>query len=162
MKRKVLKWIFIGLAILINGFIIFNALLSAEGSASVSSPVVEIVSQVINYVSPGAVDANDPEFSNIVRKLIGHFLLTGVDGIVTSLAFYYSFDRNIMWKGLVCSLSVGVFISVGSELCQLLASGRSCEIQDMLIDFGGYLIATIITYGIVQLKKTLKGFKNEK
>ena len=147
---NILKIIFIILALAINFYILAQALLPSEQSTASASPVVETAADVVNTFQPETIDkSNIPGwFTTLIRKLFGHFGLFAVSGIITSLAVYFSlkFHERFFhhYHMGVLSLIIGLVMAFGSELCQLIPSGRSCEIRDVLIDFSGYLMGFLL------------------
>lgn len=166
-SKKYLIWtiIVILLAVAINGYIIMHSCLDAVKSSEASSTVVEISEDVVNTIKPGTVTVdNYDSFSNIIRKLFGHFGLFVVSGLLSSLAFYLCLNPLYKFKKLfiiIISLAFGLLIGGLTEIIQLNVPGRSGEITDVLIDFSGYLIGSAIIAIIILIIYKNKQKKKE-
>ena len=151
-KGSKLYWfitiIVIILAIAINGYIIMHSCLDAAESTKASQGVVEVAEDVVNTVRPETITPeNHDSFASFIRKAFGHFGLFVVSGLLTPLAIYLSlspFSWAKHYINVVFSLAVGLFMGILTESIQLSVPGRSGEIKDVLIDFSGYLLGTLI------------------
>ena len=136
------------LAIAINGYIIMHSCLDAAESTKASQGVVEVAEDVVNTVRPETITPeNHDSFASFIRKAIGHFGLFVVSGLLTPLALYLSlspFSWAKHYINVMFSLAVGLFMGILTESIQLSVPGRSGEIKDVLIDFSGYLLGTLI------------------
>ena len=151
-KGSKLYWfitiIVIILAVAINGYIIMHSCLDAIESTKASTGVVEVAEDVVNTVRPETITPeNHDSFASFIRKAFGHFGLFAVSGILTSLALYlalspFSWCKHYM--NTMFSLVIGLFMGILTEIIQLSVPGRSGEITDVLIDFSGYLLGTLI------------------
>ena len=145
--------IFLVLAIAINVFIIVEAAMSGDKSASQSGWVSELIAKIFN-ITP------DENYHHLIRKLVGHFGLYVVDGVLTTLAEYYVLRYREQYKErsfLVIFLSSGVVLASISEFIQLLAMNRGPAFTDILINFSGYFLGG----GIVFLIAFLLGKKKD-
>lgn len=157
-KYTVLKYIFLGLTILVNLFILVNGFIDGIHSAQTAGSVSHIIETGINTISPGTItDLNRDEFRFLIRKIIGHFCLFGLSGIITTIT-YILFLNNHKLKtalfSLLFSSVTGFIVSLISELAQLAAEGRYFSMKDVWIDFLGYFLGIIIVfvvYGIAKL-----------
>ena len=141
-KYKIPMIIFLVLAIAINAFIIVEAAMSGEDSGNQSGWLANIIAKIFN-ITP------DENFHHLVRKLIGHFSLYVVDGVITSLAEYYLIKYREMYKYrliIIIYLGSGVFLASFSEFVQLLALNRGFAVTDMLINFSGYFLGALIIF----------------
>jgi len=128
--------IFITLAIGINVFIIVEAGMSGSDSSAQSSWVADVIAKMFN-ITP------DENFHHIVRKLVGHFSLYVVNGVLTTLAVYYSLRYKNKYKinlFLIIYLALGILLASVSEFVQLLALNRGFAGTDMLINFSGFFV----------------------
>lgn len=136
------------LAVAINGYIIMHSCLDAVESTKASSVVVDAAEEVVNTVKPNTVTPeNYDSFASFIRKAFGHFGLFVISGLLSSLAFYLSFSIFKWAKQYfiaMIGLSFGLIMGATTELIQLNVPGRSGEITDVLIDFSGYLLGTLI------------------
>jgi VanZ family protein len=86
--------------------------------------------------------------NTLVRKLIGHFALFFVDGVFAYLtldAFIDSLKRHII---VAVASIIMVVLAIGSELAQLVASGRAAMVGDVILDSAGAIIGITIIYWI--------------
>jgi len=151
-KGSKLYWfitiIVIILAIAINGYIIMHSCLDAAESTKASSSVVEVAEDVVNTVRPETITPeNHDSFASFIRKAFGHFGLFAVSGLLTSLALYLSlspFSWSKHYINVMFSLVVGLFMGIITEMIQLTVPGRSGQVTDVIIDFSGYLLGTLI------------------
>ena len=157
MDKKIIvwKWIFFGLMLLVNGFIIYQSCLPAVSSQSWSDAVVDMIKTITN----GSIDSSTPitpslSWGKFIRKMIGHFSLFGLDGVVTYLYFYF-LDKhksfNNRYIHIIISIAIGVLLAVVTESLQLIIPGRYGDIIDILIDVGGYLLGVAVSFFIVFL-----------
>lgn len=110
-------------------------------SSDGSSFIYDIIVNVINPPKPA--------FYLLIRKGIGHF---GAFMILSLIAFgviYFFFNRKIV--GMIISLVVGFSLAGVTEIIQLSVKGRTGTFDDVLIDFSGYLVGTVITVVIFYL-----------
>ena len=169
MKLSKKYWFFtilaIILAVAINGYIIMHSCLDAIESTKASQGVVEVAEEVVNTVSPNTVtEENYDSFATFIRKAFGHFGLFAASGLLTSLALYlslspYSWCKHYM--NFMFSLALGLFMGILTEMIQLSVPGRSGEAVDVLIDFSGYIVGTLII-GLILFSVIKKLRKNKR
>lgn len=127
--------------------------------------------QVIRQVTLKIIDeygANYNRFFLLVRKSIGHFLAFTVFAICGACFFLAYFKKK--WIYLPVTLIVGFTIAGITELIQKIVPGRYGAFTDVMIDFSGYFVGTIVVflvYGIcilirLLLKNIKGGIQNEK
>ena len=140
-------------------FIILQSCLNGDRSTESSGFVVELFKSLINIFSKNAINENNiGTFTQVIRKLIGHFGLFAVDGLISSWAIYLSSAYIKKYKQLygllfsLFSLFFGLFIAGLTEVIQSFIPSRSGEIVDVLIDFSGYLLGTGIIALIIFLR----------
>ena len=141
--------------IIVNAFIIYQSCLPEVSSKSWSDAVVD----VIKVITHGDIEPFTPitptlSWGKLIRKMIGHFSLFALDGVITYLYFYYldkdkEFKRR--WIYLVPAFAIGVILAVVTESLQLIIPGRVGDIVDILIDIGGYLVGSGVTFLIIYL-----------
>ena len=139
-----------------------HSCLDAKQSTEASQGVVEVSEEVVNTVSPGTVTPeNHDSFATFIRKLFGHFGLFVISGLLSSLAVFFVFNPQ-KWSNyyllIIISLGFGLLMGITTELIQLNVPGRSGEFNDVLIDFGGYLLGFLIVLLILFLviRRSLK------
>ena len=166
-KTKITSIVFIVIYILLLSYFIIMGLEDSKKSQETSGKVEEIVTEVIDTVTPSDYQVSEETVSVITRKVIGHFGYNVLMGIVLLLAIFFflylKIDLSDFGKGMIIifaiTLALSFVMAIFSELIQLIPSGRSCEIKDMAIDFsGGALGAAISLVGCLVYLKT----KNKK
>lgn len=87
-----------------------------------------------------------------VSKIMGHFSLFVVEGIVT-LWFILNNKNKKSWINILIYVSVGLGIAAFTEILQLpiFLQGRNASIKDVILDFSGYVVGGLIAAGIIQL-----------
>ena len=152
------------LAVAINGYIIMHSCLDAAESTKASSQVVEVAEEVVNTVRPDTITAeNHDSFATFIRKAFGHFGLFAVSGVLSSLALYLSlspYEWSKHYINVVFSLAFGLMMGIITETIQLAVPGRSGQVTDVLIDFSGYLLGTLILGLIIFLVLRKKNKNN--
>ena len=132
------------LSIALNAFIIYQSCLNGADSSTSSGFVVNALKSMINTFVPNAInDDNIGQFSNVVRKLIGHFGLFAASGLITTIALDFWFKPWVWYKNFVTpllSLLTGVSLAALTEIIQHFTPNRSGEFKDVLIDSAGYLL----------------------
>lgn len=105
-------------------------------------------------------DNNFTDFQAFVRKTIGHYLLFFMNGFFGFWTFYLFLDekRRLLMTNIY-SLAVGLFSAMLSEIIQYFVPERSGNFLDVLIDFSGYLTATLLLTLLIVL---LAYFKKRK
>ena len=152
------------LAVAINGYIIMHSCLDAIESTKASAGVVEVAEEVVNTVRPETITPeNHDTFASFIRKAFGHFGLFAVSGLLSSLALYLSLAPHSWCKhylNVMFSLVFGLFMGILTEGIQLTVPGRSGEFTDVLIDFSGYFLGTLLL-GIILFLITRKLHKKK-
>ena len=151
--NKYIKWIFLVLCVAINIFIIVNACLNGETSAAESARFSNWLANVLNTFFIGLINyQNSDAFAGLVRKLVGHFGLFAVSGLLT-LPTLFLFLRETKFTRfywfLSASLVLGLLLACLTEFIQIFTPGRSENFVDITIDFGGYLFGTGICFAIM-------------
>ena len=145
------------LAVSLTFFIILQSCLNGDDSIQSSGLVVNLFKSIINAIHAETInDGNIGTFTLVIRKLVGHFGLFLFDGALVSFSIYL---LSVYWKkykhlyGLIFTLFFGLFLAGLTEFIQIFVPGRSGEVVDILIDYGGYLIGTGIIVLIAFLKE---------
>ena len=132
------------IAIAINVFIVIQSCLNGARSTSSSGLVVTLFKNIINTFSKDAInDGNINTFTNVIRKLIGHFGLFVISGLFSSLTTYFLIKDTKWYKqgiGIGISFVFGFLLAMTTEIIQLNVPGRSGEFIDVLIDTSGYIL----------------------
>ncbi|MCQ2815458.1 MAG: VanZ family protein [Bacilli bacterium] len=171
MKKSINKFLVLGLiftilAVAINAFIVYQSCLGGTKSTSWSEPVAEAVADVINTIKPDTITTENFEpFSISIRKIIGHFGLFGINGIISTLAIYFDlayFNKmKLLYVGLFSSI-FGFLIAGLTEIIQYFVPGRAGLFTDVLIDFSGFLLAVLgIIFIIFIISREIKKRENK-
>lgn len=99
-------------------------------------------------------------YQTYIRKIVGHFLLFFVLAIFAFVVYYRLAEvlkpnKNLPF-GVVFTLCAGVFTAGLSELFQSFVANRAPAFSDVLLDFLGYVLATLILVAIYYIRKRLK------
>ena len=156
-RKEAAKWILFALAILLNAFIIINSCMNGNQSSAESGRVTNIIKNIINFFIHNAInDSNYETFHGVIRKLVGHFGLFLLDGVIVSWDIHFLIQKK-WWIKLIISLSFGLLIAILTEVIQLAVPGRAGSALDILIDYSGYIIGAgiilLIFLGINRHKK---------
>ena len=157
--RKILFISFAVIAIAINVLIIVFSATGGDKSSSQSLSFTKIIVNFINWIAPNSPIVQDQDKLHlIVRKVFGHFLLFGGSGLFTTSTLIFSGDvfKNRKIETLLLSFSIGLTVATISELIQIITPGRAGMFTDILIDFSGYLLFTIVIYFVLFLIKKSK------
>src|SRR5690554_7808848 len=141
MKHKV----FILLGIMIHIIILTQSLLPASLSSEQSGLIVDVIYPFILNLG---IEIDVQTFSLIIRKMahFTEFFLLGVFWYI----IYAKYFKSVKLIGVV--LIHGLLTAVLDETVQLFVDGRSGEIIDVLIDFGGVLSAVLFVIFYRKLK----------
>lgn len=85
-------------------------------------------------------------FYYMIRKGIGHFGAFFVLALLASLVVIMFFKKK--WLYSIISLVTGFLIAGLTEFIQVYVPGRSGLFKDVMIDYTGYIVGSIITLGI--------------
>ena len=143
-KDLILLIVFTILAVSINVYIIYHSCLNGSQSGAASKGVTDFIMNIINGIRGNTInESNYDIFSNIIRKLVGHFGLFVISGLFSSLSIYY-WLKDLKWYrfyfGIIISFAFGFLLASLTEIIQLNVPNRSGEFTDVLIDSSGYLL----------------------
>lgn len=159
-KQTIYKYILLTLTLAINVFIIVNSCLNGSTSGDESNGVAHFFANIINFVGPNTInDSNFGDFAYVIRKLIGHFSLFLVNGLlsfVTAHEFMKNWRFAKFYWTIAVTLFFGLFIASLSEVIQLFTPGRFGSMVDVGIDFGGFTLGAGISFLILVLNKQIK------
>lgn len=122
-------------------------------ATSEANPTLKESIELTIIETPYINDQNFNDFQGLVRKALGHFSLFFINGIFGFLTFYLFLKEKRIRNTLIFSLTIGLFIAIVSEVIQLFIPLRAGSFVDVIIDFSGYLTATLIMLLIVYLVK---------
>ena len=87
-KTTIAFYIFLVLSIAVNVFIIVEGGIGGEGSANQSFSITQIFIDFVKNINPNSPIVTDPDTTHyVIRKLVGHFGLFGVSGILTTTTY---------------------------------------------------------------------------
>ena len=137
MKVKlVFFYILMVLFIATDVFIFIEAGTDASGSSNQSMGITQMLVDFVRLFDPNSEFVTNPDFAHhVVRKLVGHFGLFGVSGILTTA------DLMLIDDGLSNKITVAIF----SEVLQSFTPGRAFAFADIGIDLAGYILFGGIT-----------------
>lgn len=150
------KRIIFAILIILNCIVIFlfsNQV--ADDSTTISSRIVEIISQIIpsikNMDEVEKTKLKEEILTPIVRKT-AHYSIYTMLGFL-SINFMLTFKKIKISKQFIISFAFGALYAITDEFHQLFIEGRSCELRDVCIDSLGVLTGIIIMIIIVKLYK---------
>lgn len=130
MKKKILVF-FICITVCLVGFIFYNSIQAREVSAEESEGILDHIINILN-IDGGKI--NRKEMHGVLRK-VAHGIEYTALGV--SLAILFRQIEKIRMRKYICfPMLVGLCVGVADEFIQSF-NGRSSEVRDILIDFGG-------------------------
>lgn len=132
---KFIKYIYLMIFGLITVVIILSSLKNADLSLKDSDLVTDVIVQIGSKKDKNVI-------SSFVRNVIGHFGSFFLCGIFSFLTIN-SFSKKRI-KAMIIIMTIGILLSVGSELLQLIPKGRHCDYKDMLVNISGYISSILI------------------
>ncbi len=143
-KSKIIVLVIFGiLYIAMLAFFTKMCLETGEKSTESSNTVAKIVQSVLNTVFNAHIELTD-NYLRLIRKLIGHFGYFACLGIV-SIIFYLNMPIKLNIRIILHYVIALLFAFTTEFLLEGSTDGRSASINDVLIDYSGFiLISTII------------------
>ena len=140
-----MKKISIFLCILWMGVIFYNSNNSGEVSNKTSYALLSSIQKTGEQVKKVQTRVkSEKDKLNIILRKNGHFIEFLILAVLIALAF---FTHNFKGKNaIVYILFICLFYAVTDEFHQKFVPGRSSDVGDVLIDFGGAVVGTIIYY----------------
>ncbi|MGG7147414.1 VanZ family protein [Clostridium butyricum] len=140
------RFVLISICFLCFGFILFNSSQISTISNTRSKGVVNEVIKVASKTKGGQIllsKVNETELNLIVRK-IAHAFEFFLLGIVLCFTFrYFKIDDNNV---LIYTLFTVLFVAVIDEFFQIFIQNRTSSVVDVLIDFGGGILANTLFF----------------
>jgi len=153
---KITKVVFLILYFSLFTYHCLSSLQSGSESANLSFGLTDLVIKIFK------IEVEDVDgLHHIIRKLIGHFAYFGLIGLCGFIAYYF-FTESLKYTMIFSSIS-GVLMSFESEFLQYFANERGPSFIDVLIDYSGYLLTSIVLFAIIfsikrtKMKKMTKG-----
>ncbi len=143
-KSKIIVLVIFGiLYIAMLAFFTKMCLETGEKSTESSNTVAKIVQSVLNTLFNAHIELTD-NYLRLIRKLIGHFGYFACLGIV-SIIFYLNMPIKLNIRIVLHYVIALLFAFITEFLLEGSTDGRSASINDVLIDYSGFiLISTII------------------
>lgn len=169
MKReKIVKYIMLILTLCVNIFIIVNGFIKGVESSEISNGTADAFLPMINEITGDAIKT-EPQvtaYHSVFRKLIGHFGLFGLNGILSTITIFL-FTKNTPVKNhlflMLFSFAFGFVVAGISELAQISTDGRTAAWSDVGIDSAGYFIGMIfVVFCIFLTKEKIFKFEQKK
>ncbi len=129
-------------------------------ATSVANP--NVTAEITLTITPALLihSGNFDSFHAFVRKAIGHFSLFLVNGIVGYFLFLI-FTKKEHIVVVLLSSAVGFFMAGISEFIQYFVPQRSGNFYDVLVNFSGYLLSTLIIFSVFSIIKWRKNYKTK-
>jgi len=162
--KKNLKWFVLAAFVLLNLFIIAESCVPGVESGQQSSWVSEAAADAINFFKPETINqSNWMAFDSVTRKIVGHYSLFLLDGILGFIAFNLLLNKKPKYQIFLITILVGASVALLTEGIQLLIPGRSGKMFDVGIDTMGYLTSTLILFtcdSLINIAKSKKASSN--
>lgn len=138
--------IFLLLAGVITVFIFASSMQSAEVSSETSGRLLTLINRLLSGTSVTITQ-------NFIRKL-AHFAEFFMQGLFLSLAAVFSLKG--LKHHLVNIAFAGLLTACTDELLQTFFDGRSAQITDVFLDFGGCAAAILLTFVLIAVIRRVK------
>ncbi|MBR3840314.1 MAG: VanZ family protein [Erysipelotrichales bacterium] len=139
------------LVFLITAIIFWFSLQPADVSDMQSGLFVNIAMMILHNFPSLHIDVD--VLTTIIRKL-AHFTEYAALGFSVSL-LYLSFPKKHELSKFI--YAYGFIVPMVDEFIQAFVPGRSCQVSDMFLDMGGYVVGAILVLGIKKLIKKENG-----
>lgn len=134
--RKKSFTIYLLLTIIWTALIFLHSAMPATASNMESNKLLVIVQGILPWMTNG-----------VLRKL-AHFTEFAILGVFLT-GTYWNTKRFLLARPLFCAL----FTALCDETLQLFVVGRSGQIGDVWIDFGGACLGTLVLWLILRLRR---------
>ncbi len=130
---------------------------SGNVTITATSVMDETITTTINITILPALlffPAQWEDYLMFVRKVLGHFFLNFLNGVLGFLTFYAYFDEKKKYRDVLVSLGVGIPLSAMFESFQFLAPGRSPTWLDAFYNASGYAsaqLAMVVLFALLAL-----------
>lgn len=135
-----------------------------EGSGNTSRKVCEIIVDIID-IQDKYTEAEKERLIEVIEpaiRKIAHYTIYAIGGIVIANCVYQYSNKEKTLIGI--STMVGILYAISDEIHQLMVSGRSGNVRDVLIDSLGvitgiifFLLLKEITTRVVSKKNASRG-----
>lgn len=146
-KKSIMFCVFsvlsIAVMVIIFCFSAQNSLISQSTSDGVLSLVIGTIENLLKGAGPETVSKVIFIITCSFRKL-AHFCIYTILGFFVSGALLCTRLPKRRLHKYIISLAICVLYAVSDEIHQSFIPGRSCELRDVIIDFSGSLLGTVI------------------
>ena len=118
-------------------FIWSNSLYTVDESQLQSRELLEKLEPIIELITGENIDTTNDHW---LRKT-AHFCEFGLLG--TEIALLMLVRGSFGWQGIINCLFAGLLAAVSDESVQIIA-GRGSQVQDILLDYSGFITAIAI------------------
>lgn len=126
-------------------FIFYNSTLPPEQSSEQSGAIGDIIAGII------PPDTTLGAFLQTYLRKIAHFTEFGLLGMLVTLLLFLADEKKI--RHLTYSFTFAMTVGLADESIQIF-SGRGPQVEDVLVDVGGYIffgILTVLAVGLIAL-----------
>lgn len=124
---------------------------SGDGVKEIKEFVVKVTNEYENKRS---------SFYMLIRKGIGHFGAFLIFAVFGALFMIFSYKKKYIF--MILSLVVGFMIASCTEIIQIYIPGRVGAFKDVLIDFTGYVVGTLVIFAVYYFIKLIKYIKERR
>lgn len=125
-------------------FAFIHSSMPADISGEESESVLQFLQNILNSFGMGA------ELTSYIVRKAAHFTeYAAIGGALVGCA--YSFNKIKPYIYSINILFVGLLTAVIDETIQLNVEGRSGQISDVLLDFGGCITGAVIVMTVIKL-----------
>lgn len=152
-SKKIIKTISWILVLLHLGLIFYFSSEPAVESEEISTNVTEIVTQIVQRVTPKKESDLDIESLHHLIRKNAHFFLYLVLGVLVMNAMRRSGVYGS--KGIILTILICVLYAISDEFHQTFVLGRSGEVRDVIIDSAGVIVGILEYLGLAKIVKRL-------
>lgn len=158
MKHKIRLFFWMTATIAVMAAIFSFSSQNAESSKELSGNLLLRIQSFIDLL-PDLFKGSD---GNKIRKYahLFEYMCLGGSGFMFFAELYYLRDRRIV-RAWLSTLVFGLFYACTDELHQIFVPGRSCQLGDILIDFSGVFLASVVFGAVGTLIFKKREHKNE-
>jgi Predicted integral membrane protein len=140
-----MKKLSIFLCILWMGVIFYNSNNSGEVSNKTSYAFLSTIEKTEEQIKKVTTHVkSEKQKLNVIIRKNGHFIEYFILALLIGIAFFTNDFKGK--KAIVYILFICLFYAITDEFHQKFVQGRTSDVGDVLIDFGGAVAGTIIYY----------------
>ncbi len=162
-KKIFLKIFLLVLTVAVMCFIFKMSAMEAEESAELSTSVGYTVGEIVVEGFDEMPQAEQAEYVDSIEhplRKLAHFSEFAALGFLLVLDVA-AFTAAKGLKRYVIAVILGLVYAATDERHQIMVSGRSCELRDLLIDTGGVVVGCAVASLIIALLVFFKGRKKK-